>query len=113
VSRGKLVTVVLPAAMHHAGVPKEVREIVEHPEKKLVEVVEKRAAVDRAMFKGFVDRVMKSIEDDEPSEMHTALGLLRLDRTGPAKEDRPPRAAYARQEVGKGLVDNVIQKAAT
>jgi hypothetical protein len=85
-SAGKLVSVVLPAAMYHAGVPKEVREIVVHPDKKLVEVVEKRADVNRAVFKGFVDRIMKSIEDDEPREMHTAIELLRID-SGPLKEN--------------------------
>lgn len=73
----------------------------------------KTAAADKAMFRGFYDRVMKSVEDGGYDEMMSSTGLLRGDRTGPAKDDRPPRAAYARGEMSRTLVDHVVQKAAT
>ena len=109
-SAGKIVSILLPAAMYHAGVPEELREAVEHP-KKLLEG-EKRSAVDKAMFRGFADAIMKAIDEDDDDEMVHATGLLRYDKGGPAKDERPPRAAYARQEMSRSLVDHVIGKAA-
>lgn len=73
----------------------------------------KLSAVDRAFFKGFADRIMKSFEEDDDNELVGALGLLNQARTAPAKDERPPRAGYARGEMARtALVDNVLQKSA-
>lgn len=73
----------------------------------------KTAAADKAVFKSFYNRVMKSFDEEDHNELAHCLGLLRGDRTGPAKDERPPRASYARGETSRTLVDNVVQKAAT
>lgn len=73
----------------------------------------KISAVDRAIFKGFASRIMERIEDDSDNELVEALGLLNQSKTGPAKDDRLPRQAYARQETSRTLVDHVLNKAAT
>lgn len=68
----------------------------------------KQSAVERAIFRGFVDRIMKAVDDDEVSELtNTSLW-----RTGPGKQDRPARSAYARQDPSRDLVDNVVGKVA-
>lgn len=69
----------------------------------------KQAAVDRAIFKGFTDRIMKAVDEDEVSSLKNTSPW----RTGPGKQDRPPRSAYARQDPSRDLVDNVVGKVAT
>lgn len=69
----------------------------------------KLAAVDRAVFKGFTERIMKAVDDEEMS----SLKNLSPWRTGPGKQDRPARSAYARQDSSRDLVDNVVGKVTT
>jgi len=75
--------------------------------------MKKISVADKTVFKGFYDRVIKAFDEDNHDELAGSLGLLRGDKTGPAKDERPPRASYARGETSRTLVDNVVQKAAT
>lgn len=68
----------------------------------------KQAAVDRAFFKGFAERIMKAVDEDEVSSLKNISPWS----TSPGKQDRPPRSSYARQDVTRGLVD-VIGKTST
>jgi len=73
----------------------------------LLRAIEKRAEIDRAVFKGFADRVFESLDDKESEEPWLVSGRLSTD---PGKFERPPRASYARQDPTRSLVDHAVTR---